>query len=129
MRFRFAGLEREEFHALWLNVRHQVIAAECLFIGTLTSSVVYPREIIKHAYRHNAAAVIFAHNHPSGNARPSAKDLVLTRELKGALRLIDVRLCDHIVVTEHEAVGIETQTMRSGRPRRERRTGTRCGGR
>jgi len=112
LRFRFAGLDREEFHALWLDVRHQLIAAECLSVGTLTRTVVYPREIIKRALKHNAAAVIFAHNHPSGNAKPSATDHALTEELKIALHLIDVRLCDHIVVTEREVVGIERLVSR-----------------
>jgi DNA repair protein RadC len=75
-----------------------LIAAEELFSGTLTQTSVYPREVVKSALRHNAASVIFAHNHPSGVAEPSRADEVLTQSLKQALALVDVRVLDHFIV-------------------------------
>jgi DNA repair protein RadC len=107
LRFKFAGLGREEFHALWLDAHHRLIAMECLFVGTLTHTAVYPREVVKCALKHNACAVIFCHNHPSGNVTPSLADQVMTRQLKNALQLIDVRVLDHFVVTAKETVSIE----------------------
>jgi DNA repair protein RadC len=91
-------LEHEEFGVLFLTAQHAVIAYESMFRGTLTQTSVYPREVIKAALRHNAAAVIFAHNHPSGNADPSRADEHLTQTLKSALALVDVRALDHIIV-------------------------------
>jgi DNA repair protein RadC len=107
LRFKFAGMEREEFHALWLDAQNRLIVMECLFVGTLTHAAVYPREIVKQALKHNACAVVFAHNHPSGNATPSPSDCFLTEGLKNMLGSIDVRVLDHIVVTEKETVSIE----------------------
>lgn len=95
---RLAGLDREEFHAIWLNARHRVIAAECLSVGTLLQTSVYPREVVKRALAHNAAAVIFAHNHPSGAPEPSPADMKLTDALKQALALIDVTALDHFII-------------------------------
>jgi DNA repair protein RadC len=97
MRLQLAGREREFFACLWLDTQHRVIAFEELFSGTLSQTSVYPREVVKSALRHNAAAVIFAHNHPSGMAEPSRSDELLTRALKDALALVDVRALDHIV--------------------------------
>lgn len=88
----------EVFCALWLNNRHQVIEFEELFKGTIDGAAVYPREVVKAGLAHNAAAVIFCHNHPSGITEPSQADLTLTRRLKEALALIDIRLLDHIIV-------------------------------
>lgn len=93
-----AGLPHEVFVALWLDARHRLIVSEELFRGTLTQTSVYPREVIKRALVHNAAAVILAHNHPSGVTEPSAADEALTRALKEALALVDVRLLDHFIV-------------------------------
>lgn len=93
-----AAREREVFFALLLDAQHRVIAAEELFAGTLTQTSVYPREVVKVALRHNAAAVIFAHNHPSGVAEPSSADELLTRTLKAALALVDIQVLDHFVV-------------------------------
>ena len=78
---------------------HRLITAEELFRGTLTQTSVYPREVVKHALNHNAAAVIHAHHHPSGQSQPSAADITLTRGLKDALALVDVKLLDHFIVT------------------------------
>jgi DNA repair protein RadC len=88
----------ESFAALFLDVKNRLIAAEELFRGTLTHTSVYPREVVKAALGHNAAAVIIAHNHPSGTPEPSAADRSLTSALKQALALVDVRLLDHFVV-------------------------------
>jgi len=88
----------EVFVALWLDASHRLIAMEELFRGTLVQTSVYPREVVKAAIARNAAAVIFAHNHPSGNTEPSAADRHLTGMLKSALSLIDVRLLDHCII-------------------------------
>ena len=93
-----AGRDREVFVAMLLDAQHRVIACEEIFSGTLTQTSVYPREIVKIALRHNAAAVIFAHNHPSGVAEPSSADELLTRTLKSALALVDIQVLDHFIV-------------------------------
>jgi DNA repair protein RadC len=98
LRLHLAGLAHEVFFALWLDAQNRLIAAEELFRGTLTQTSVYPREVVKQALAHNAAAVVLAHNHPSGLAEPSAADELLTRELKQALALVDVRVLDHFIV-------------------------------
>jgi DNA repair protein RadC len=98
LRLRLADLEHEVFVTLWLNSQRRLIAADELFRGTLSQTSVYPREVVKAALRHNAAAVIFAHNHPSGIAEPSRADELLTQSLKSALALVDVRVLDHFVV-------------------------------
>lgn len=92
------GRQQEVFVALFLDAQHRVIASEELFQGTLTQTSVYPREVVKRALYNNAAAVIFAHNHPSGVAEPSQSDQLLTRALKQALQLVDVRVLDHFIV-------------------------------
>ncbi len=88
----------EVFAGLFLDNRHRVIAFEELFKGTIDGASVHPREVVRQALAHNAAALIFAHNHPSGVAEPSSADVNITRKLKEALGLIDVRVLDHIVV-------------------------------
>jgi DNA repair protein RadC len=88
----------EVFVALFLDAQNRLISSEELFRGTLTQTAVYPREVVKQALTRHAAAVIFAHNHPSGTAQPSSADLSLTRQLKQALDLIDVRTLDHFIV-------------------------------
>ena len=98
LRLRMGALPYEAFAALWLDARNRLIAHEELFRGTLTQTSVYPREVVKRALAHNAAAVIFAHNHPSGLADPSAADELLTKTLKEALALVDIRLLDHFIV-------------------------------
>lgn len=94
------GAERTElFAVLYLDSQNRAIAFETPFSGTLTQTSVYPREIVRAAIGHNAAAVILAHNHPSGVARPSRADEALTVALKAALALVDVRVLDHFIVT------------------------------
>ncbi|HAF45334.1 MAG TPA: hypothetical protein DCK83_10475 [Gallionellaceae bacterium] len=90
--------QQEVFVAIFLDAQHRVVATEELFQGTLTQTSVYPREIVKRALHHNAAAMIFAHNHPSGVAEPSDSDRLLTEELKRSLALVDVRVLDHFIV-------------------------------
>ena len=98
LRLQLAGLTHEVFFVLWLDAQNCLIAGETLFRGTLTQTSVYPREVVKKALAHNAAAVVLAHNHPSGVAEPSPADEFLTRELKQALALVDVRVLDHFIV-------------------------------
>ena len=90
--------EYEVFCCVFLDAQNRVIAVEELFRGTLTQTSVYPREIIKRALTHNAAALILAHNHPSGVAEPSQADRLLTRKLADALALVDIRVLDHFIV-------------------------------
>ncbi len=98
LRLALAPLHHELFIALWLDAQNRLIADEELFRGTLTQTSVYPREVVKRALARNAAAVILAHNHPSGVAEPSAADELLTQSLKQALALVDVRIVDHFIV-------------------------------
>lgn len=98
LRLMMARLEHEVFVALYMDSQNKLITTEELFRGTLTQTSVYPREVVKRALKHNAAAVIFAHNHPSGIAEPSRADELLTSNLKQALSLVDVRVLDHLIV-------------------------------
>jgi len=98
LRMTLAGRDYEVFMVLFLDAQHRVISPEEMFRGTLTQTSVYPREVVKRSLVNNAAAVIFAHNHPSGVAEPSHADELLTRSLKEALALVDVRVLDHFVV-------------------------------
>ncbi len=92
----------ESFAILFLDVKHRLIQCEELFRGSLTNAKIYPREIIKRVLHHNAAAVIFAHNHPSGQTDPSQADLSLTTELKAMLAVVDVAVLDHFIVAENK---------------------------
>lgn len=92
------GRGQEVFVAIFLDAQHRVLASEEMFHGTLTQTSVYPREVVKRALHHNAAAIIFAHNHPSGVAEPSQADQSLTDALKQTLQLIDVTVLDHFIV-------------------------------
>lgn len=105
-----SGLEHEVFSALFLDNRHRVIEYTELFRGTIDSAAVYPREVVKHCLSRNAAAVIFAHNHPSGVAEPSDTDVRLTRKLTDALSLIDVRVLDHLII----GCGVQTSLAERG---------------
>lgn len=96
----------EHFSVLFLDCRHRGIAFERMFRGTLMQTAVYPREIVLAALRHHASAVILAHNHPSGGLQPSRADEAITRTLKAALALIDVRLLDHVIVAGDKAVSM-----------------------
>jgi DNA repair protein RadC len=98
LRLRLQSLPHEVFIALFLDAQHRVIGIEELFRGTLTQTSVYPREVVKRALHHNAGAMIFAHNHPSGVSEPSHADETLTQALKQALALVDVRVIDHFIV-------------------------------
>jgi DNA repair protein RadC len=98
LRALLAAQERELFVMVALDNRHRVLASEILFAGTIDGARVYPREVVKCALRHNAAAVIFAHDHPSGVLEPSAADELITKRLREALALIDVRVLDHFIV-------------------------------
>jgi DNA repair protein RadC len=104
LRLWLGGRPHEVFVALHLDAQNRLLAAEELFRGTLTQTSVYPREVVKHALRHNAAALIFAHNHPSGAAEPSRADELLTTGLKQALSLVDVRVLDHLIVAGNATV-------------------------
>jgi DNA repair protein RadC len=99
-----AEKEHEVFVCIWLDAQHRVIETDTPFAGTLTQTSVYPREIVKLGLRRNAAAVIFAHNHPSGVAQPSQSDELLTRNLKDALTLVDLKVLDHFIVAGNQAI-------------------------
>lgn len=98
LRLRLAALPYEAFTVLFLDTRHCLIADEEMFRGTLTHTSVHPREIVRMALRHNAAAVILAHNHPSGSPQPSKHDQELTRMLRDVLHLMDVTVLDHFII-------------------------------
>ena len=98
LRLTLGRREHEVFVALFLDAQNRLLVTEELFRGTLTQTSVYPREVVKHALKHNAAALILAHNHPSGVAEPSRADELLTASLKQALSLVDVRVLDHLIV-------------------------------
>lgn len=100
------GLSREVFAVMFLDGRHRLLAMERLFEGTLTQTSVYPREVVRRALHHNAAAVVLAHNHPSGLAEPSRADEWLTQALKSALQLVDVRVLDHLVIGHGQVVSM-----------------------
>jgi DNA repair protein RadC len=100
VKLQLATFEHEVFACLFLDNRHHVITFEELFRGTIDGASVYPREVVKACLRHNSAAVILAHNHPSGVAEPSVADERITKRLKDALALIDVRVLDHLIVGE-----------------------------
>ena len=94
-------LKKETFKVMFLDAQNQVIEAEDLFEGTLTASAVYPREIVRDAISHNAAALVFAHNHPSGNPEPSDNDKQITRDLVFAANIMQMKVLDHIIVGDN----------------------------
>lgn len=96
---RCAHFEHEIFGVVFLDTRHQIIAVEHLFRGTIDGSEVHPREVAKAALQHNAAALVLFHNHPSGNPEPSAADRAVTARLKQALALLEIRILDHFIIT------------------------------
>lgn len=102
----FGELQREKFWVAFLDNRHRVIEHEILFEGTIDASSVYPRVVVQRALQHNAAAVILAHNHPSGVAEPSRADSEITKKLKEALTLIEVRILDHMIVGDGYTVSL-----------------------
>ena len=102
---------REIFCCLFLDTRHRVVASEDLFQGSIDGACVYPRVVAEKALRHGAAAVIVAHNHPSGVAEPSLADQAITRRLKEALGLLEIRLLDHFVIGDGEPVSMASRGM------------------
>ena len=106
LRLQIGVLEHEVFAVIFLDAQHRLIALKEMFRGTVTQTSVYPREVVKEALALNAAAVILAHNHPSGAAEPSRADEFLTQTLKTALALVDVRVLDHLVVAGADVVSV-----------------------
>ena len=106
LQLQLAHLDHEAFAVLFLDAQHRLIRMETLFHGTLTQTSVYPREVVKHALALGAAAVILAHNHPSGVAEPSRADELLTQRLLQSLALVEVRVLDHIVVAAGHSVSM-----------------------
>jgi DNA repair protein RadC len=106
LKARLRDYRKEVFLCLFLDTQHRVICAEELFTGTLDSSSVYPREVVQRALSLNAAAIIFAHNHPSGIAEPSQADERITLRLRDALALIDVRVLDHLIVGDAAVISL-----------------------
>ena len=106
LQLHLAGKEHEVFAVLFLDAQNRLVAMEELFRGTLTQTSVYPREVVLHALRHKAAAVVLAHNHPSGTVQPSRADEALTQTLKAALALVDVRVLDHVIVAPGDALSM-----------------------
>lgn len=103
LKHEYGNLEHEIFWVLYLDSQHKILAKEPMFRGTIDGSVVYPREIVKACVQHNAGAVIFAHNHPSGLCEPSSADRRITERLTNALALIDVRVLDHFITGDGES--------------------------
>ena len=103
--------QHEVFACLFLDNHHRVIQFQELFRGTIDATSVYPREVVKQALVHNTAAIIFAHNHPSGMTQPSQADIQLTQRLKQALGLVDIRVLDHFVIGEGESVSFAEQGL------------------
>jgi DNA repair protein RadC len=99
------------FCCLFLDNRHRVLAFDELFRGTIDAAAVYPREVVKQALGRNAAAVILAHNHPSGVAEPSQSDQLITRRIRDALELVDIRLLDHFVIGDNSCISLASRGM------------------
>ena len=106
LRIMLAQRDHEVFMVLFLDAQNRVIAPEEMFRGTLTQTSVYPREVVLRALHHQAAAVVLAHNHPSGSVQPSRADEALTQTLKAALALVDVRVLDHVIVAPGQALSM-----------------------
>jgi DNA repair protein RadC len=106
LQLHLAARAHEVFGVLFLDAQNRLLAMEELFRGTLTQTSVYPREVVLRALHHRAASVVLAHNHPSGTVQPSRADEALTQTLKGALALVDVRVLDHVIVTQGEALSM-----------------------
>ena len=111
LRIRMGTLPHEEFVVLYLDSHHRLLHAETLFRGTLGQTSVYPRELAIGALRHEAAAVMVAHNHPSGDPTPSRADQALTQTLKTALAMLDIRLLDHFIVTPMQVLSLAEQGL------------------
>jgi len=103
---KLSHLEHEVFSILFLSNNHKIIAYEELFRGTIDAASVYPREVVKRALQLNAAALILAHNHPSGESSPSQGDIQITHKLQKALKMVDIRILDHIIIGSEEPVSL-----------------------
>ena len=106
LQLHLAAKDHEVFAVLFLDAQNRLLAMEELFRGTLTQTSVYPREVVLQALKHGCASVVLAHNHPSGTVQPSRADEALTQTLKAALALVDVRVLDHVIVTQGEALSM-----------------------
>ena len=106
LRLQIAGEPHEVFATLFLDAKHRVLAFEVLFHGTIDGASVYPRQVVKRALAHNAAALILCHNHPSGNAEPSPADRALTKRLQETMELVDVRVLDHFIVGDGDPLSM-----------------------
>lgn len=106
LRLKLAAYEHEVFAVMFLDNRHRLIAFEELFRGTINGCSVHPREVAKRALHHNAAALVVAHNHPSGDPEPSRTDEAITQKLKEGLALLDIRLLDHIIVGSRDTISL-----------------------
>ncbi|WP_159911198.1 DNA repair protein RadC [Pantoea sp. 18069] len=111
LQLHLAGKPHEVFAVLFLDHQHRLIAMEEMFRGTLAQTSVYPREVVLHALHHQAAAVVLAHNHPSGGVQASPADLALTEVLRSALALVDVRVLDHIIVAPGASLSMAQQGL------------------
>ena len=111
VQLRLGALSHEVFAVLFLDVQNRMIAMDEMFQGSLSQASVYPREVVKRALHHQASAVVLAHNHPSGAVQPSRADEALTQTLKSALALVDVRVLDHIIVAQGQALSMAEQGL------------------
>jgi DNA repair protein RadC len=111
LQLQLAARPHEVFAVLFVDSQHRLLALEELFRGTLDSAQVHPREVLLRALHHHAAAVMLAHNHPSGNPQPSSADLALTRHLQSALALVDIRVLDHLIVTPTHVLSLAEQGL------------------
>ena len=109
LKLHFREMKTEVFCVVFLNTQHEILAIENLFTGTIDGAAVYPREVIRKVIDHNAAAVILAHNHPSGHAEPSKSDYAITDRITRALKLIDTRVLDHIIIGSADAVSFAVE--------------------
>lgn len=103
--------EREEFHTLFLDRKNHVIASECLGLGTVDHTPVYPREVLQAALRHSATAVVLVHNHPSGDPTPSRADVAMTQKIIAALEPVSITVHDHLIIGRHSAVSLREQSL------------------
>ena len=108
---KLGAVEHELFCVIYLDNRHRILAFEELFRGTIDGTSVYPREVVKAALGHNAAAIILAHNHPSGVAEPSQADERITKRLKAALELVDIRVLDHLIVGDSACTSLASRGL------------------
>ncbi|MFP3916454.1 DNA repair protein RadC [Lysinibacillus telephonicus] len=102
-----SSLQQEHFVVLFLNVKNQVLHKQTIFIGSLNSSIVHPREIFREAVKRSAASIICAHNHPSGNAAPSPEDIEVTKRLQEAGYIIGIELVDHVIIGDHQFTSLK----------------------